>query len=86
MTVSADVICQSGVAYPTAIEIARQINAGAGGVNSASVNKLVACGIQPSAATELVRQITAQSFDSHKLQIAGFRPGAAVHIKKQSGL
>lgn len=86
MTVSADTICQSGVAYPVAVEIARQINAGAGGVNAASANKLVACGIVPSAAAELVRQITAQVFDSHKLAVAGFHPEASVQMKKTSGL
>lgn len=86
MTISADTICQAGVSYPTAIEIARQINAGAGGVDATSVNKLVASGIQPSAATELVRQITAASFDSANLANAGFAPEAAVQMKKGSGL
>ena len=86
MTVSAATICQSGVAYPVAVEIARQINGGAGGVDATSVNKLVSCGINPAAATELVRQITAQVFDSHKLAIAGFHPEVAVQMKKTSGL
>ena len=86
MTVSADTICRSGLSYPVAIEIARQINAGAAGVNSASANKLVSCGIVPSAAKELVAQITAQVFDSHKLAVAGFHPEAAVQMKKTSGL
>lgn len=86
MTVSAATICQSGMAYPCAIEIARQINAGAGGVDATSANKLIASGIQPSAAKELLRQITAQVFDSHKLAVAGFHPEAAVQMKKTSGL
>ena len=86
MTVSAATICQSGVAYPVAIEIARQINAGAGGVDATSVNKLVSCGINNSAAKELVAQITTQVFDSHKLAVAGFHPEAAVQMKKTSGL
>src|SRR6185312_6393115 len=77
MTVSADTICQSGIAYPTAIEIARQMNAGVGNVNA-----LVSSGIPPVAATELVRQINAVSFDSHKLSIAGFHGELATQIKK----
>ena len=86
MTVSAATICQSGVAYPVAIEIARQINAGPSGNTVASTNQLVAVGVVPSAAKELVRQITAQAFDSHKLAVAGFHPEAAVQMKKTSGL
>ena len=86
MTVSAATLCQSGISYPTATEIARQMNAGPSGNVLASTNQLVAVGIQPSAAKELVRQITAQSFDSHKLAIAGFHPEAAVQMKKTSGL
>ncbi len=83
MTVSAATICQSGVSYPTAIEIAAQMNGGAGAVN---VNKLVAAGIVPQAATELGRQITAGVFNSHLLSLAGFHGEAAVQIKKTSGL
>lgn len=83
MTVSAATICQSGVSYPVAIEIARQMNAGVGNGNA---EKLVACGIAPQAATELARQINAGSFDSHKLALAGFHGEAAVQMKKTSGL
>lgn len=83
MPVSAATICQSGVAYPVAIEIARQMNAGVGNGN---VNQLVASGIVPQAATELARQINAGAFDSHKLALAGFHPEASVQIKKTSGL
>jgi hypothetical protein len=83
MTVSAATICQSGVSYPAAIEIARQMNAGAG---NTSVNKLVASGIAPQKATELVRQIEAGAFDSHKLSMAGFPGELATQIKKTSGL
>lgn len=82
MPVSAATICQSGVSYPVAIELARQMNAGAGNAN---VNQLVACGIPPQAATELARQINADSFDAHKLALAGFHPEAAVQVKKTSG-
>jgi len=82
MTVSAATICQSGIAYPTAIEIARQMNAGAGNANA---NQLVAVGVTPQAATELARQINANSFDPHKLAMAGWHPEAAVVVKKTSG-
>jgi hypothetical protein len=86
LTVSADTICKSGIAYPVAIEIARQMNAGAGGVTAASVNQLVASGIPPQAATVLVAQITAQVFNADALAKAGFHTEAAVQIKKTSGL
>lgn len=83
MTVSAATICQSGIAYPVAIEIARQMNAGAGNGNA---NALINSGIVPQAATELAKQINAGAFDSHKLALAGFHPEGAVQIKKTSGL
>lgn len=86
MTVSADTLCQSGIAYPLAIELARQLNAGAGGVNSSSVNKLVASGLNGSAATELVKQITAQSVSSAKLVAAGLPHEVSTQIKKTSGI
>jgi len=83
---TADTLCQSGLSYPVAIEIARQMAAGVGGQSVASKNQLVASGIGPQAATELARQIAAGAFDSHKLAIAGFHTGAAIIIKKTSGL
>jgi hypothetical protein len=83
MPVSADTICRSGVSYPVAIEIARQMNGGVGGGN---VNQLVAVGIAPQKATELVRQINAGSFDSHKLCMAGFSSHLADQMKRTSGL
>lgn len=87
MTVSTqDTLCRSGLAYPVAIEIARQMAAGTGASEPVSINKLVASGIVPQAATELARQINAGAFDSHKLAVAGFHPEAAVQIKKTSGL
>lgn len=85
MASTADTICQSGVSYPVAIEIARQMAAGAGGVNTSSVNKLVASGVPGAAATALVAQITAQSFNADTLAKAGFHAEAAVQIKKTSG-
>lgn len=83
MTVSAATICQSGISYPTAIEIARQMNAGVG---QGDANKLVSSGIAPQKATELARQINAGAFDSHKLSLAGFTGEIATQIKKTSGL
>lgn len=83
MTVSAATICQSGMAYPVAIEIARQMNLGAG---SGNAERLVSSGIVPQAATELARQINAGSFDSHKLCLAGFHHEVAIQMKKTSGL
>lgn len=83
MTVSAATICQSGIAYPTAIEIARQMNAGVG---NGDASKLVASGIPPQQATELARQINAGSFDSHKMSLAGFHGELATQVKKTSGL
>ena len=83
---TADTLCQSGMSYPVAIEIARQMAAGAGGQSVASKNQLVASGIGPQAATELASQITADAFSAHKLSLAGFQPEAARQIKKTSGL
>lgn len=80
MTVSAATICQSGISYPQAIEIAKQMNAGMG-----NASQLVNACIHPQAATELARQINAVSFDSHKLATAGFHPEASVQIKGTSG-
>lgn len=80
MTVSADTICQSGVSYPRAVEIARQMNAGVG-----NVNQLVAVGMVPQAATELAKQINAVSFDSGKLVAAGLHGELAKNIKSTSG-
>lgn len=86
MTVSAATICQSGVAYPAAIEIARQINAGPSGNTVASKNQLVASGIVPSAAEELVKQISAGTVTTAKLVAAGLPHEVSTQIKKTSGL
>jgi len=86
MTVSAATICQSGVAYPLAIEIARQINAGPSGNTVASTNQLVASGLVPSAAKELVAQISAGSINTAKLVAAGLHHEVSTQIKKTSGL
>ncbi len=83
MPVSATQICQAGVPYPTAIEIARQMNAGIGNGNA---GWLANGGIPPTAATELARQINAGAFSSDLLAKAGFPPEASVQIKLASGL
>lgn len=80
MTVSADTICKSGISYPQAIEIAKQMNAGVG-----NVTQLVNACIPPQQATELAKQINAVSFDSAKLNAAGFHGELATQIKKASG-
>jgi len=83
MPVSADEICRGGVPYPVAIEIARQMNAGAG---NGSVDKLVATGVAPEQAKALAMQINAASFDSHKLAITGLGGTVAALLKRISGL
>lgn len=78
----ADLICRANFAYPTAIEVARQMTAGVG---SGNAPKLVASGLGVQHSIELARQINAGSFDSHKLALAGFPTQQAVAIKKHSG-
>lgn len=80
MTVSADTLCQSGISYPQAIEIAKQMNAGVGN----AVQLVNAC-LTPQAATALAAQINAASFNADALAKAGFHPEAAVQLKKTSG-
>lgn len=86
MTVSAATLCQSGMSYPAAIEIARQINAGPAGNTVAAVNQLVAVGVHGVAATELVKQITAGAVTTAKLVAAGLPHEVSTQIKKTSGL
>lgn len=83
MPVSADELCLSGLSYPVAIEIARQMNAGAG---NGSAPKLIVLGISPQVATEFAAQVNAAAFDSHKLARAGFNPALAHTLKRTSGL
>lgn len=86
MTVSAATLCQSGHPYPLATEIARQINAGPSGNTVAAVNQLVASGLHGTAATELVKQITAGAITTAKLVAAGLPHELATQIKKTSGI
>lgn len=79
---SADTICKSGVPYPLAIEMARQMTAGAGNGN---VNALMALGLPGVQATELARQINANSFDSGKLALVNMNPSIARLLKDHSG-
>lgn len=83
MTVSADRIC-SGIAYPAAVEIARQMNVGAPSGGNASL--LVNLGIPPMSATELARQINAGAFSADLLCRAMWNGHIANIIKKDSGL
>lgn len=83
MTVSAARICQAGVSYPAAIEIARQMNAGAG---NGKAERLVASGIHPMAATEIARQINAGAFSADLLCRAMLNYHLANIIKIDSGL
>ena len=70
--------------YPTAIEVARQMTAGA--PSGGDVNKLIAVGIPPMQATALAAQISAGSFSAHTLALSMWDPATAVVIKRESGL
>lgn len=83
MVALADTICRSGVSYPAAIEIARQMTAGASNGNA---NLLGNVGINASPAIELARQINAAAFSAHKLCLAMWNPSLAKVIKDASGL
>jgi hypothetical protein len=83
MPVSADELCRSGISYPVAIEIARQMNAGAGNGNA---KNLMALGISTTAAGELAAHINANAFDGHKLARSGWNSQIAATLKRTSGL
>lgn len=74
-TVSADTICQSGVSYPQAIEIARQMNAGVG-----NVTQLVYNALPPESANELAKQINSKTWSGDLLVRAMWNPITAVII------
>lgn len=80
----ADKLNNSGIAYPAAIEIARQMTVGApaGGVP----DRMITVGIVPMQATELARQINAGAFSAHLLATAMWNPATAKVIKTESGL
>lgn len=80
---NADTLARSGIAYPAAIEIARQMALGAGNGN---VNALLAVGIGATHATELAKQVNAGAFDGHKLAVAGWNSQIAKLLKEHSGL
>lgn len=83
MPVSADELCRGGMPYPVAIEVARQMNAGAG---NGDVKKLAAVGVPIEHAKELAAQINAGAFTDHKLALAGINPAIARTLKRTSGL
>lgn len=72
-----------GVPYPMAIEIARQMTAGAG---NGSADRLMAIGVGTMQATELAAQINAGVFSAHKLALAMWPPDVAKNFKSASGL
>lgn len=80
----ADTICRSGVSYPAAIEIARQMTVGA--PSGGNANLLCATGINAGPAIELANQINAGAFFAHKLANAMWNPSLAKVIKTASGL
>lgn len=83
MPVSADELCRGGMPYPIAIEVARQMNAGAG---NGDVNKLLTLGVPGEQAKELAAQINAGAFNEHKLAAATMNPVIAKTVKRTSGL
>lgn len=83
MTVSADTICRAEISYPAAVEIARQMNLGAGNGNA---NLLCAVGLNAGPAIELARQINAASFSADLLARAMWNPTIAISLKVASGL
>lgn len=80
---NADTLAKSGLAYPLAVEIARQMTAGAG--NGATA-PLMTLGLGATHATELAKQINAAAFDSNKLALAGFNSQVSKLLKDHSGL
>jgi GH24 family phage-related lysozyme (muramidase) len=72
-----------GVPYPMAIEIARQMTAGAGNGNA---DRLMAIGVGTMQANELAAQINAGAFAAHKLALAMWPPDVAKNLKAASGL
>lgn len=80
---NADTLARSGIPYPAAIEMARQMAAGAG---NGSALLLMNVGVLPEQAKELAAQINAGAFDGHKLARAGFNTQVARLLKEHSGL
>lgn len=78
-----DKLITAGIPYPAAIEIARQIAAGA---PNATRGPMHHAGIGVQQAAELVAQINAGAFDSAKLARACWNPETARILKAVSGL
>lgn len=77
----ANAIQSPGVSYPVAVEIARQMTAGAGNGNA---SLLMALGVGAMRATELAAQINAGVFKAHLLALAMWPPDVAKNIKNAS--
>lgn len=79
----ANTLTRAGIPYPVAIELARQMTAGAG---NGSADKLIRVGLPPLQANELAAQINGAAFSAHKLAGAGINSAVAKIIKDHSGL
>nr|WP_311538582.1 hypothetical protein [uncultured Bradyrhizobium sp.] len=79
----ADTLCCAGLPGPVAIEIDRQLTAGAPNANRGPLHHL---GVTTLQAAELVSQINAGAVSAHKLAAAGWNSQVARIIKQVSGL
>lgn len=79
----ANTLTRAGIPYPVAIELARQMTAGAGNGDAA---KLIRIGMPPLQASEFAAQINAAAFSAHKLAATGLNSAVAKVIKEHSGL
>ena len=79
----ADTLCCAGIPAALAIEIDRQLTAGAPNATRGPLHQL-GVGITPAA--ELVSQINAGAVSSSKLCLAGWNPEVARIIKTASGI
>lgn len=79
----ADTLCRGGIPGPLAIEIDRQLTAGAPNATHGPLHRL---GVSPMQAAELVSQINAGAVSAHKLALAGWNVEVARVIKQASGL
>lgn len=79
----ADTLCRGGIPAPLAIEIDRQLTAGAPNATHGPLHRL---GVAPRQAAELVTQINAGAISAHKLALAGWNPEVARTIKQASGI
>jgi hypothetical protein len=78
----AETLTRSGIPYPQATEIARQMTAGAG---NGSVDKLLAVGVPMQQSIALAAQINAATFTAHTLATSGWNHSVARILKSESG-